>query len=385
MRLFAPVIALRRSVVWMTAICAAVPAIASAQLPSSRSVASDSQFAGSIRDARVLARAVLSNDTLPGLSIAVGIDGRIVWAEGLGWANVERRVPVTPTTRFRVASVGKTFTAAAAALLSERGRLDLDAPVRTYVPEFPEKAWPVTVRQLLGHTGGIRDYRGEAEIVSTRRCENVRQGLDTFSADSLIHAPGTRFQYSNFGYTLAGGAIQSAARVPYAEFMRREIFVHLGMQHTSPELAGQDVPDRATFYVRTPALAAAPLDDDSCVLPAGGFLSTPSDLVRFGFGLLGGRVLSPSSVQMLWTAQRLSSGPSTGYGMGWFVREVRLGADGRTTRMVGHGGSSTGAKTSLMVFPEQKMVVAVTTNVIVADVASLAARIAATFHARTPQ
>ncbi|HLM66323.1 MAG TPA: serine hydrolase domain-containing protein, partial [Longimicrobium sp.] len=307
-------------------------------------------------------------------------DGEIVWAEGFGWADVAQRQPVTPTTLFRVGSVGKPMTAAAVGLLHQRGRLKLDEPVRTYVPEFPEKPWPVTTRQLLGHLGGVRDYAGESEVMGRPHCADVREGLPIFASDPLIAAPGTRYAYTSFGYVLASAALQAAAGEPYAEFMRREIFAPLGMERTFPESAGQPVPDRATFYVRGQSLTPAPHDDDSCVLAGGGFLSTPSDLVRFGFGMLGGELLLPETVRMLWTPQRLDSGASTGYGMGWFVRAARLQADAPVVPMFGHGGSSVGAKTSFMVLPEQRMVVAVVTNVTGADVLSLASRLALAFH-----
>jgi CubicO group peptidase (beta-lactamase class C family) len=362
-----------RALLALTVLCAAgLPRAAAAQSTPAPAV---------IEQARTLARALVSDDTLPGLSVAVGIDGEIVWAEGFGWADLERRAPVTPDTRFRVGSVAKPMTAAAAALLHQRGRLDLDAPVRTYVPELPAGLPPLTTRQLLGHTAGIRDYANESEMARTRHCGDVREGLDVFANDPLIAPPGTRFGYTSYGYVVASAAIQAAAGEPFAQLMRREIFAPLGMDHTLPEAAGQPVPDRATFYIRGPALTPAPYDDDSCVLAGGGFLSTPSDLVRFGFGMLRGGLLSTETVRMMWTPQRLASGESTGYGMGWFVRAVRLRADGPAAPMLGHGGSSSGAKTSMMVFPDQRMVVAVTTNVSRADVASLAGRLAAVFHA----
>jgi CubicO group peptidase (beta-lactamase class C family) len=366
-RAFAP----GRILLALAALCAAaLPA--AAQAPAA-------DRAAAIERGRALARALVSDDTLPGLSVAVGIGGEIVWAEGFGWADVAQRQPVTPTTLFRVGSVAKPMTAAAAGLLHQRGRLDLDAPVRTYVPEFPEKPWPVTTRQLLGHLGGIRHYASESEVLGRPHCGDVREGLPIFANDSLAAAPGTRYLYTSFGYVVASAALQAAAGEPYADFMRREIFAPLGMRHTIPETAGQPVPDRATFYVRGQSLTPAPHDDDSCVLAGGGYLSTPSDLVRFGFGMLAGELLSPETVRMLWTPQQLDSGASTGYGMGWMARAARLRADAPAIPMVGHGGSSVGAKTSFMVFPEQRMVVAVVTNVSGADMTSLASRLALAF------
>jgi CubicO group peptidase (beta-lactamase class C family) len=113
-----------------------------------------------IQDSRALIFEIMEEAGIPGASVAVGIGGQIVWAEGFGWADVELGVPVTTLTRFRVGSVSKPITAAGLGLLVERGQVDLDAPIQTYLPDFPEKRWPVTTRQLGGHTAGIRHYRG---------------------------------------------------------------------------------------------------------------------------------------------------------------------------------------------------------------------------------
>jgi CubicO group peptidase (beta-lactamase class C family) len=336
---------------------------------------------GAIERARSMARALVEKDSLPGLSIAVGIDGRIVWAEGFGWANVEQRRPVTPLTRFRMGSVGKALTSAGLGLLVQRGRLDLDAPVRRYVPEFPEKPWPVTTRQLMGHVGGVRHYRTESEVLGGRHCSDVREGLAPFAADSLLFQPGTRYGYSSYAYVLVSAAMQAAAGEPYAEFMRREVFAPLGMERTIPEPEGAPHPDRAGLYVRSAGLAPAPGDSDSCVLAAGGFISTPSDLVRFGFGMMDDQLLAPETRDLLWTALRLESGEYTGYGLGWFVRQGRLDAASPPVRIIGHGGSSVGGSTSFMLFPEHRMVIAVTTNVSGATLTSFAGSLAPVFLA----
>src|SRR5688572_24504952 len=104
---------------------------------------------------RQIIRAGLTQQNLPGLSVAVGVDGGIVWAEGFGWANVENRVPVSPGTRFRAADASKALTSAAVGLLLEKNKLHLDDPIQVHVPEFPKKPWPVTLRQLMAQMGGV--------------------------------------------------------------------------------------------------------------------------------------------------------------------------------------------------------------------------------------
>ena len=157
-----------------------------ASVPSVSAVAPAARDAPAVEEARRLARALLVKENLPGLSVAVAVDGAIAWSEGFGWADVEQRVPVTPRTRFRIGSVAIPLTAAAVGVLYERGRIDLDAPVRQYVPAFPPKQWPMSTRQVMGHVAGIRQG-----TVPPRHCASVGEALPIFSDDPLRLRPGT--------------------------------------------------------------------------------------------------------------------------------------------------------------------------------------------------
>src|SRR3989441_12200340 len=138
---------------------------------------------------------------IPGVQVAVAVNGKLVWSEGFGDADAERKKPVTRETQFRIGSVSKPLTATAVALLYEQGKVDLDAPVQRYVPSFPDKGYPITTRQLAGHLAGIRHYRGD-EFVLNRRFGSVGEGLTIFQDDSLLFPPGTRFSYSSYGWNL---------------------------------------------------------------------------------------------------------------------------------------------------------------------------------------
>jgi CubicO group peptidase (beta-lactamase class C family) len=126
-----------------------------------------------------------------GLSVAVGVGGDIVWAEGFGWADLENRVPVAPDTRFRIGTASKVLTSAAVGLLLEKGRLKLDDEIQTYVPAFPEKQWPVTLRQLMGHVAGVRNDGGDEGPLLSARCERPVEALQHFAERSLLFEPGT--------------------------------------------------------------------------------------------------------------------------------------------------------------------------------------------------
>lgn len=360
-------------VAWLAV--AAVPAPVAAQatmrLPQPRIAA----HAEAVEQARERVLEWIAENNVPGVSLAVGLEGEIVWAEGFGWADLEQRVLVTSLTRFRSGSVGKPLTAAAAGLLHERGRLDLDAPVQDYVPGFPEKPWPISTRQLMAHTAGIRHYDGAEEALSAVHYDDVVESLEIFAADSLLFQPGTGRQYSTYGWVLVGAAVQGAAEEPLLDFMRREVFAPAGMTSTVPDDVFAIVPHRARFYDRDAEgrLRNADFVDQSNKWAGGGYLSTPSDLVRFGFAMLDGRLLERSTRDVLWSPAVLESGEPTGNGLGWDF--ANLG--GRP--MIGHGGRSVGGTASLMIFPEQRMVVSVTTNVTGAAPAPIAVALARLF------
>ncbi len=293
---------------------------------------------------------------VPGLSAAIGVSGELLWAEGFGYADVENRVPMLPQTKLRVASVSKSLTSAALGLLIEQGKLDLDAPVQRYVPSFPQKRWPITTRQLAGHLAGIRHYRDQ-EFYSTRHYDSVLEALEVFQDDTLLFRPGTRYSYSSYGWNLISAVIEGAAGMPFLQFMRRYVFAPLKMHDTVAEHLDSLIMHRARFYVyRDSLLMNAPYVDNSVKWAGGGFLSTAPDLVRFGNGLLTGRLLKPETVRLLFTSQRTADGKETGYGLGWRVGEQR----GR--RFVWHTGGAVGGSSVLVLLPEEQVVVALIAN-----------------------
>ncbi|HSL22804.1 MAG TPA: serine hydrolase domain-containing protein [Vicinamibacterales bacterium] len=348
------------------------------------------KWADAVEQGRQIVRAGLTEQNLPGLSVAVGVGGDIVWAEGFGWADLEDRVPVAPDKRFRIGTASKPLTSAAVGLLLEEGRLKLDDVIQTYVPAFPEKQWPVTLRQLMGHLAGVRNDAGDEEPLSVR-CEQTVEGLQRFAERRLLFEPGTQYRYSSYGWILVSAAVEAAADEPFFTFMRKRIFRPLGMDDTRADSATEPLPDRATFYF--PRFAADPRYgpqpprevDYSCFAGSGAFLSTPSDLVRFGMAINGGKLLQPATVQLLQTPQRLASGQETGYGLGWDLETVALA--GEQTRQAGHDGDLMGGRVaSFMTFPERGIVVSVTSNISFADTSSLAVRIAQAFaqQAKSP-
>src|SRR5882762_8957838 len=157
----------------------------------------------------------MSANSVPGIGAAVVFDGEPVWSAGFGMADLEDSAPATSATLFRLGSLSKPITATAILQLWERGKLDLDAPVQKYCPAFPQKEWPITSRELLGHLGGVRHYnpdgKGDIPEDSARHFASMDESLQIFAADPLVAKPGTKFNYSTYGYTLLGGVLEGAA------------------------------------------------------------------------------------------------------------------------------------------------------------------------------
>jgi CubicO group peptidase (beta-lactamase class C family) len=313
---------------------------------------------------------------IPGISVAAAVDGELRYAKGFGKADLENDVSVTTATRFRTASIAKPMTAVAVMQLAEQGRLNLNAEIQTYCPTYPKKQWPLTVRQLLGHLGGVRHYQRPGEASGTEHFFSISDSLRIFAGDPLLHEPGTRYTYTTYGYVLLGCAVEGASGMSYEEYMQKNIWGPAGMEHTRTDDHFLLIPDRARGYskinqelysrlpaslqsqVRVGQVINASLHDTSMKVPGGGLLSTPSDLVRFALAVLEGKLVKPQTRDAMWTRQKTNDGNGTNYGLGWALGT--LASNGLP--IVSHSGGQAGTAALLVIVPERKMVVAVMTN-----------------------
>ena len=346
--------------------------------------AQSSKWNAAVEESRHIVRAAVAEQNLPGLSVAVGVAGEVVWGEGFGFADLEKKAPVDPQTRFRIGTISIPLTSAAAGLLLERKQLTLDEPIQKYVPELQPQQWPVTLRQVMGHFGSVRSDGGDEGPLFSRRCERPVEALPLLPKDLLRSEPGTEYRYSRYGWILVSAAIEAAANEPFLTFMQKQIFAPLGMDDTLPDSTIEAASsDRATSYF--PKFAADPRYgpdlmrevDFSCYAGSSVFVSTPSDLVRFVMAINGGKLLKPETVQLLQTSQRTKTGQETGYGLGWDLENVTLA--GKETTIVGHDGDSLGGIVSSLVTVPNEIVVAVTSNISYADTPAIALKIAQAF------
>lgn len=358
-----------------------------AGVPTSAGAGPSEAWRAAADQARQIVRASLAEQNLPGVSIAVAAGGEIVWAEGFGFADLENRVAVTPETRFRIGTASKMLTSGGVGLLIEKGLLRLDDPVQTYVPEFPAKQWPVTVRHLMAHTAGLGNDSGDEGPLYGTACDRPVEAFEVFADAPLRFEPGTQYRYSSYGWIVVSAAVESAAGEPFMRYMRRHVFEPLGMEDTREDSATESISRLSVSYF--PRYGADPKYgpdvmrpvDYSCYAGASALLSTPSDLLRFVIALDSGKLLQTSTVAELQKSVQLSTGADTAYGLGWDHETTTIA--GAETPVIGHDGTLLGGTAvSIMKFPTLDLTVAVLSNTSYADTFALGAKIAEAFAAR---
>ena len=300
--------------------------------------------------------AEVARQRVPGVAVAVIRKGEPILARGFGLANVEHNVPVTPDTIFQSGSVGKQFTAAAAMLLVEDGKLVLSDPVTKYFPDAPEHWKRILVRHLLTHTSGLPDYT--AGMVEYRRDYTEEELLKFAYGLKLEFEPGSRWNYSNTGYIVLGFLIRKASGQFYGDVLEERVFAKIGMK-TARVISEEDiVPHRAAGY----RLLRNELKNQSWVAPRlnttadGSLYLSLKDMIAWDAALRTQQVLKPESWKQVFTPVTLASGKTYPYGFGWQVDQF---AGHRAQR---HGGSWQGFQTHIARFPDDDLTIIVLAN-----------------------
>ena len=304
----------------------------------------------------------MSANSVPGIGVAVVLEGEPAWSAGFGIADLENFAPATSSTLFRLGSISKPITAVAVLQLWERGKLDLDAPAQKYCPAFPQKEWPITARELLGHLGGIRHYnsdgKGDIPEDSARHFASMEESLQIFAADPLVSKPGTKFNYSTYGYTLLGCVLEGATSQKYVDFVRENVFKPARMEHTQADDFFAVIPHRTRWYHKDKAGAVrnAGVLDSSYKIPGGGLISSADDMARFEAAILADKLVQRSTRDLMWTILKPTEGKPSHYALGWFVAE-KFGL-----RIAGHTGGQQGTDTAFLMAPERRAGVVVLAN-----------------------
>ena len=306
-----------------------------------------------------LAENALRDHPAPGLSIGVQKGGEVVFADGFGYADLENEVPATADTVYRIGSVTKQFTAAAAVLLVEEGKLDLAADLREYLPDYDTRGFEVTVERLLNHTSGIKGYTEMPEFWERSRLDLGHEAmLELFSEPPFEFEPGDRYQYNNSGYYLLGVLVERLSGLSYTEFLEERLFGPLGLERTHYLRNGPLVPGRAEGYEVGGDGGFVNDEPLSMELPyaAGSLGASVLDLLVWQRALAAGQVVSPAGYEQMTARGSLVNGDPVHYGYG-----LSLGEEHGFAR-VSHGGGINGFRAQLAHYPEADLGVAVLIN-----------------------
>ncbi len=292
-----------------------------------------------------------------GFSVGVSL-GEQRWVCGYGLRNVAKRLPATPRTTYRLASITKSFTAVAVLQLAEKGKLDLGADIRSLVPTYPEKQWTVTVRDLLGHLSGVPTYDGP------NAGDNVKpvtptEAIALFASKPLVAEPGTRYVYSTWGFNLLGAAVETASGKPYGDYLREHVFGPAGMTHAAlDDFRTRDEHHAAGYRVgRAGKLVPSEYLDVSSRFAGGGTRGTVEDLLGFGRAVVEHKLVSRETMGRIQTSMSTRDGKLTDYGMGFATYPVR------GHYIVAHAGGQPETSALLTMLPAEDTVIALVTNV----------------------
>ena len=330
------------------------------------------QTSGSARDeVAQYVKTEMARQHIPGLALLVSRNGEIVRAQGFGFSNVELQVPVRPETLFQSGSVGKQFTATAIMMLVEEGKISLDDPITKYFPDAPANWKPVTVRNLLSHTGGFTDYPKDFDF---RKDYTEDDLLKIVAGTPLAFLPGTKWSYSNLGYLTLGILIHRVTGKFYGDVLEERIFHPLGMQSTRIMSEADIIPNRAAGY----RLVKGQLKNQEWVSPTlnttadGSLYFSIVDLAKWDAALYTEKLLKRSSLEQMWTVVKLNDGkPNSGnYGFGWEI------TSSHGHRLIDHDGAWQGFKTQISRYVDDKLTVVVLSNLAEANPGKIAEAVA---------
>lgn len=312
-------------------------------------------------------------------SALVARGNQIILNKGYGSADLEWNLPNSPTTKFRLGSLTKQFTAACVLLLEERGKLRLSDPIKKYLPDAPAAWDAITIHHLLSHTSGIPNLTAFPDYESTKTLPTTPEKTIARFRDKPLDFPaGDRFAYSNSGYIVLGTIIEKVSGMPFARFVQENLFTALGMANSGYDSPDAILPQRASGYVHGPkGLGNAPYIDMSIPFAAGGLYSTTEDLLKWQQALASGKVVNPASFEKMTTVVQGT------YGYGLNI------ATTKGHKQIAHGGGIEGFNAFLAYYPgdptktEDRLIVIVLANVNGSAPQNIAARLAAIVHGET--
>jgi len=310
----------------------------------------------------------------PGVSVAVADRGRIVFGSGAGYADLESLSPATSQTVYDIGSISKVHTAVAIMQLVEQGKVRLEDDIRKYVPSFPDKGSPITIRNLMTHTSGIRhykdtDFQGTPADENVRRYASIEDAIAIFKDDPLLFPPGKYYSYTSYGVNLLQAVVEKGSGKPFEAYLRESVWNPVGMDSTQFNLPERIVRNRARSYQPGPDGGTQNVlyGDLTYKFASGGMMSTAEDLVRFGAALNAGRLLKKETLAQMWSPQiegvlewRRDGAPGKPEGVQGLMWRIANDSAGR--RYVSHCGAVQRFHSCLVNYPDRDLVVALLEN-----------------------
>ncbi len=317
-----------------------------------------------LKRADALFHNLVAENKVPGMSVTVLQNGKTLLQKGYGHGNLEKRTIIVPEhSVFRIASISKCITGLTLGKMVEDGLVDLDASFYKYVPYYPKKKYDFTLRQLAGHTAGIRGYRGKEYALD--KPYSIKESIEVFKNDPLLFEPGKGYLYNSFDFVLLSLAMQEASGVAFEDYVKKEVLTPLDLsaifppgQMGSPWDSSIKHGLKLTEHYTTTASGfkkAIPVNN-FYKLAGGGYLSTSSDIAKLGQAILDGKLLKKETYRQILSSQTIQGKP-TYYGLGFQVSQ-----DTKGRSFVGHLGNSVGAYTNFFVYPEAQTVISILIN-----------------------
>lgn len=319
---------------------------------------SDEKNSEAAKLTRKMAIELLNIAKLPGLSIAIRKKNEVIFSEGFGYADLEKKIPVTPNTQFRAASTSKVITVTGLAKMMQDGIIDVQAEVQKYVPDYPLKEYPITLKHLSGNISGMPHYLNSDKL-EDRYYSSTKDALNVFSHHTLLFQPQTKYSYSSAGFVLLSAAMENASGINFLTYLQDKVFNPLGMKGTEPDMGKYKLMPNLTKYYEKQNdgyVAITNPSDVSSIWAAGGFVTTPTDLVNMTKAYSNG-YLNNNTVKKMFESQTLLSGEKTNVGIGW-----RIGSDMDGRNIIEHAGVTEGTRSVISYFPEEDIAISVMTN-----------------------
>jgi CubicO group peptidase (beta-lactamase class C family) len=305
-------------------------------------------------------QALVNDGHIIGGAAGITIDDELIWQNNVGYDNRGAKKQFNLNTKTRTASIAKPMTAIAIMQLVEKGLIELNDPVESFIPDYPKLSEnKITIKHLLSHTSGITGYKNGKEAETKINYASLSEALKLFQNRPLLFEPGTQYSYTTYGYTVLGVVIEKVTGLTFETYMQKHIWDKSKMTETGVEKYGVEVPSESLLYhkIKKGKIKEGKENNLSNRLPGGGFYSTLGDLLKFGNAVLNNTLISESSLNVMREHHSLEK-VNNGYGFGWFLYG-RMPNEGV---IIGHTGEQTGVSAHLFLIPKSKTVIAVISN-----------------------